>query len=217
MYPVSPTFIFSRPVPLPESLAVGTITSMSYHRSFGSSTQRNAAIGIVREVFQFSGFSGLATAMAANVSITGRRDMLKRSIIFSLAAAAGFVVISLVGWFVLDADLHLKKANATASNTALSSRAVAPGPFKMSHAANQTTTRLLALDRVQHLAFWTVVLKNNRQVCDVVVRTRYQGGTESGVDNWSIGCQDGHKYSINVNAEAQDLVCTRNTFARRAE
>jgi hypothetical protein len=154
--------------------------------------------------------------MAVDVSITGRRDMLKRSLIFSLAAAASFVVISLVVWFVLDADLHLKKANATTS-TALSSRAVAPEPFKMAHAANQTTTRLLAMDRAQHLAFWTVVLKNKKQVCDVVVWTRYQGSTESGVDNWSIGCQDGHKYSINVNPDAQDSVCTGNAFARGAE
>ncbi|UPK03496.1 hypothetical protein [Bradyrhizobium sp. 170] len=143
--------------------------------------------------------------------------MLKRSFIFSLAAAASFVVISPVVWFVLDADVQLKKANATTSTTALSSKAVAPEPFKMSYAANQTTARLLALDRRQHLAFWTVVLKNRKQVCDVVVRTRYQGGTESGVDNWSIGCQDGHKYSINVNPDAQDSVCTRNTFAPSAE
>jgi hypothetical protein len=202
-------------VPLPESLA-GAIASMSYHRSFGSSTQRIAAIGIVREVLQFSGLCGFATAMAANVSITGRRDMLKRSLIFSLAAAASFVVISLFVWFVLDADLHLKKANAT-TLTALSSRAVAPEPFKTAHAANPTTTRLLALDRAQHLAFWTVVLKNKKQVCDVVVRTMYQGGTESGVDNWSIGCQDGSKYSISINPDAQESVCTRNAFAPSTE
>jgi hypothetical protein len=142
--------------------------------------------------------------------------MLKRSVMFFLAAAATFVVISLVVWFVLDADLHLKKTNAT-TLIALSSRAVAPEPFKRAHAANQMTTRLLALDRAQHLAFWTVVLKNKKHVCDLVVRTRYEGGTESGVDNWSIGCQDGHKYSINVNPDAQDSVCTRNAFARSAE
>ena len=138
--------------------------------------------------------------------------MLKRSLIFSLAAAASFVVISLVLWFVLDADLHLKKANAT-TLTALSSRAVAPEPFKMAHAANPTTTRLLALDREQHLAFWTVALKNKKQVCDVVVRTMYQGGTESGVDNWSIGCQDGSKYSISINPDAQELQSALETLS----
>jgi len=120
--------------------------------------------------------------------------MLKRSLF--VATAASFAVTLPVLWFVLDADLHLKKANATTS-TVLSktvlSKVVAPEPFKMAHAANQMTTRLLTLDQEQHLAFWTVVLKNKKQVCDVVVRTMYQGGTESGVDNWSIGCQDGSK------------------------
>lgn len=141
--------------------------------------------------------------------------MLKRSLIFFLAAAASFVVTSLV-WFILDADLHLKEANAIAS-TAPPLLAVAPEPFKMTHTANQTTTRLLALDRAQHLAFWTAVLKNKKQVCDVVVRTKYQGGTETGVDHWSIGCQDGRKFSISVSPDAQDRVCTRNAFARMAE
>ena len=46
---------------------------------------------------------------------------------------------------------------------------------------------------------------------------RSYGGTESGVDNWSIGCQDGYKYSISVTSDAQDSICTRNTFARSAE
>ena len=142
--------------------------------------------------------------------------MLKRSPILFLAAAASFVVTSLVVWFVLDADLHLKKANATTS-TAVPSKAVAPEPFKMAHAANQTTTRVLALDQAKHLAFWTIVLNNKKQACDVVVRTMYQGGTESGVDNWSIGCQDGHKYSINIDPDALGSVCTRNAFARSAE
>jgi hypothetical protein len=141
--------------------------------------------------------------------------MLKRSHIFFLAAAASFVVTSLVVWFVPDA-LHLKKANATTS-TAVPFKAVAPEPFKMADAANQTTTRILALDRAQHLAFWTLVVKNKKQACDVVVRTTYQGGTESGVDNWSIGCRDGHKYSINIDPDAQSSVCILNAFARSAE
>lgn len=142
--------------------------------------------------------------------------MLKRSLIFFSAAAASFAVTSMVAWFVLGVDLHLKKANATTS-TALPSKAEAPEPFKMARAANETTARILALDQAKHLAFWTFVLKNNKQPCDVVVRTMYQGGTESGVDNWSIGCGDGNKYSMNINADAQDSVCTRNAFARIAE
>jgi hypothetical protein len=142
--------------------------------------------------------------------------MLKRSLIVFLAAAASFVVTWPAVWFVLDSDLHSKKANATTS-TAVRSKAVAPEPFKMAHAANQTTTRILAMDQAKHLAFWTVVLKNKKRACDVVVRTMYQGGNESGVDNWSIGCQDGNKYSININPDAQGSVCTRNAYAGSAE
>jgi hypothetical protein len=141
--------------------------------------------------------------------------MLKRSLIVFLAAAASFVVTWPVVWFVLDADLHLNKAYATTSSTAMPSKAVAFEPFKMAHAANQTTTRILALDRAKHRAFWAVVLKNKNQACDVVVRTTYQGGTESGVDNWSIRCRDGNEYSVSIDPDAQDSVCTRNTFARK--
>jgi hypothetical protein len=169
--------------------------------------------------FNSSGFWGLATPRWPPMFRSpGGSDMLKRSLF--VATAASFAVTLPVLWFVLDADLHLKKANATTS-TVLSktvlSKAVAPEPFKVTHAANQMTTRLLTLDQAQHLAFWTVVLKNKKQACDVVVRTMYQGGTESGVDNWSIGCQDGNKYSIRINQDAEESVCTRNAFVRSAE
>jgi hypothetical protein len=86
------------------------------------------------------------------------------------------------------------------------------------------TTRILALDQAKHLAFWTSVLKNKKQACGVVVRTMYQGGTESGVDSWSIGCRDGHEYSISINPDAHGSeaefpvsVCSGNAFARSAE
>ena len=141
---------------------------------------------------------------------------MKRSFIFFLAAAASFVVTWLVVWFVLDADPLFGKADATTS-TAVPSKAVAPEPFKMAHAANQTTTRILALDQAKHLAFWTFVLKDKKQACNAVVRTMYQGGTESGIDNWSIRCQDGNEYSISINPDAQGSVCNRNAFARSAE
>ncbi len=141
---------------------------------------------------------------------------MKRSHIFSLVAAASFVVTWPVVGFVLDADLHLKKASATTS-TAVPSNAVALEPFKTAHAANPTTTRLLALDRAKHLAFWTSILKNRKQACDAVVRTRYQGSTESGVDNWSISCLDGNVYSVTINPDAQGSVCTGNAFARSVE
>ena len=91
---------------------------------------------------------------------------MKRSPIFFLAAAASFVVTWLVVWFVLDADPLFRKADATTS-TAVPSKAVAPEPFKTAHAANQTTTRILALDQAKNLAFWTFVLKNKEQACDV--------------------------------------------------
>ena len=138
---------------------------------------------------------------------------MKRSFVFFLAAAASFVVAWLVVGFVLDADPHLKKADATTS-TAVPSKAVA---FKTAHAANQTTTRILALDQAKRLAFWTFVLKSKKQACNVVVRTTYQGGTESGIDSWSIGCQDGNEYSISINPDAQGSVCNRNAFARSTE
>ena len=142
--------------------------------------------------------------------------MMKRLFIFFLAAAASFVVTWLVVWSVLDADLHLKKADATAS-TIGPPKALVPEPFKTPHAANHTTARILALDQAKHLAFWAFVLKNKKQACDVVVRTTYQAGTESGVDNWSIGCRDGNEYSVSIDPDAQDSVCTRNAFARSAE
>src|SRR5207248_11203748 len=104
---------------------------------------------------------------------------MKRSFIFFLAGAARSVVTPLAVWFVLGADLHLKKADATTSPP-MPSKAVAPKPFSTTHAANPTTTRILALDQASHLAFWTFVLKHNKQARDVVVRTMYQGGAESG-------------------------------------
>ena len=142
--------------------------------------------------------------------------MMNRSPIRFLVAAASFVLMWLVPWFVLDADLHFRKADATTS-TVVPSKAVAPEPFKTAHAANQTTTRILALDQAKHLAFWTFVLKDKKQACNAVVRTMYQGGTESGIDSWSIGCQDGNEYSISINPDAQGSVCNRNAFARSAE
>jgi hypothetical protein len=141
--------------------------------------------------------------------------MMKRLSIFFLAAAASFVVTWLAGWSVLHADLHLKKADATAL-TITPPKVLAPEPFNSAHAANPTTTRILALDRAKHLAFWTSVLKSKKHACDVVVRTMYEG-TESGVDNWKIGCRNGHQYSISVNPDTQGSVCSQNTFSRSAE
>ena len=141
---------------------------------------------------------------------------MKRSPILFLVAGASFTVVWLVPWFVLDADLHFRKADATTS-TAMPSKAVASEPFKTAHATNQRTTRILALDQARHLAFWTSVLRNKKHACNVVVRTTYEGGTEPGVDNWRIGCRDGNQYSISINPDAQGSVCNQNTFAQSAE
>jgi len=142
--------------------------------------------------------------------------MLKRLPIVVLAVAASFVVASAV-WFVVDADLHLNNAFATASPTAVPSTDAASEPFKAVHAPNHRTARILAMDRAKHLAFWTLILKNKRLACDAVVRTMYQGGTESGVDNWRVRCRDGYEYSVNIEPTAEDAVCTGNAFAQSAE
>jgi len=146
---------------------------------------------------------------------------MKRSFIFFLTAAAGVVVTSLVVWFVVNADLHLKKADA-ATSTILPFAAAAPESFKAAHAPNQATTRILALDRAKQLAFWTSVLRNRKQTCNVVGRTKYQGGSESGVDSWNIGCRDGNEYSVSIGPDAQvsemgNPVCNGTAFARHAE
>jgi hypothetical protein len=149
--------------------------------------------------------------------------MMKRSPILFLVAAASFAVLWPVPWFVLNADLPFRKADATTS-TAMPSKPVASEPFKTAHAANKRTTSILALDQARHLAFWTSVLKNRKQACGAVVRTMYQGGAEYGVDTWSIGCRDGNQYSISINPDAQGSeaefpvsVCSGNAFPRSAE
>jgi hypothetical protein len=181
----------------------------------GCSDRCGSRGAIIRQVS-----AGLAMSRWPPVSRSpGGRDMTKRLPILFLVAAASFAVIWLVPWFVLDAE----KADATTS-TIVPSKAVAPEPFRTAHAANSMTTRILALDQAKHLAFWTSVLKNKKQACSVVVRTKYQGRTESGVDSWSVGCRDGNKYSISIDPDAQGSeaefpvsVCSGNAFARSAE
>ncbi|MBR1187260.1 hypothetical protein [Bradyrhizobium sp. AUGA SZCCT0160] len=148
--------------------------------------------------------------------------MMKHSPVLFLLAAASFVVW-LVAGFGLDADLLFGKADATTS-PAISSSAPAPEPLDAAHTANRMTTRILELDQEKRLAFWASVLKNRKQACRAVVLAMYQGGTESGVDSWNIGCRDGNKYSISIGpgargfeAESPVSVCNGNTFARRAE
>jgi hypothetical protein len=157
--------------------------------------------------------------MAAHVSSPEGKDMMKRSPIFFLLAALSFVVIWLAAGGVLDADL---KADASTSK-AVPSNVLAPEPSKTVHTANPMTTRIIALDQAKHFAFWTSVLKSKKQACSVVVRTKYQGRNESGIDSWSIGCRDGNKYSIAVSRDAQGSeespleVCIGDAFTRSAE
>jgi hypothetical protein len=149
--------------------------------------------------------------------------MMKHSPSLFLVAAASFVVIWLAAGFGPDADLLFGKADATTS-AAMPSEASVPEPFKTAQTANRMTTSILAIDQEKRLAFWTSVLKKRKQACNVVVRAMYQGGTESGVDSWSIGCRDGNQYSITIDPDAQGFeaefpvaVCNGKTFARRAE
>lgn len=141
--------------------------------------------------------------------------MLNRSSICILAVAAT-LFISPVVWLALHADLPLNNARAPAS-TVVPRKTTASEPSMAVHAARQTTTRLLALDQAKRLAFWTVFLRNNKLACDVVLRATYQGSTDSGVDYWSVGCRDGHYYSMAINAERRDSVCTRDALAQTAE
>jgi hypothetical protein len=124
-------------------------------------------------------------------------DMMKRSPIFFLVAVVSPVLIWLAAGFAPHGDLHFRKADASTS-TALPSNALASETFKAAHTANPMTNRILALDQAKQLALWTSVLKNKKQVCGGVVRTVYQGGTEFGIENWSISCRDGNQYSISL-------------------
>jgi hypothetical protein len=135
--------------------------------------------------------------------------MLRLLTFFVISAAS----LSPVVWLAMDADLHLKTTDATTSTT-VRSEIVAPEHFKTAHLANETTARILALEQAKRLAFWTLVLKSKRQTCDVVVRASYEGGTESGLDYWSVGCHDGNEYSISVEPDAKESVCVGNAFDR---
>jgi len=140
--------------------------------------------------------------------------MLNRSSICILPIATLFICPFV--WLALHADLLLNNARAAAS-TALPPKTTASEPSMAVHAARQTTTRLLALDQVKRLAFWTVFLRSNKLARDVVLRATYQGSTDSGVDYWSVGCRDGYYYSMAINAEPRDSACTRDALAQTAE
>ena len=136
------------------------------------------------------------------------RDMPK-SLTFVVIAAASLLPVA---WLSLPAELDFEEADAT--STAEQSKIVIPEHFEMAHHANQTTTRILALDQAKRLAFWTLVLKSRKETCDVVVRASYTGGAEAGLDHWSVACRNGDEYSINVEPDAENSVCIGDAFER---
>jgi hypothetical protein len=136
-------------------------------------------------------------------------DTLKTPVLFVIAVAA----VSPVAWLAVQADLNTQKANDTAPTV---SRSGVAGHFEAGRVPNQTTARILALDEARRLAFWTIVLKNRKQACDVVVRASYTGANGSGLDLWSVGCRDGNQYSLSVEPNAKDSVCVGNAFDRSA-
>jgi Superinfection immunity protein len=70
-----------------------------------------------------------------------------------------------------------------------------------STAANQTSSRILALDQSKQFAVFKGYLQASNEPCDRVNRVMYQGGSQA-VDTWSIGCADGHSYAVAVEPDA---------------
>lgn len=131
---------------------------------------------------------------------------MRLPVLFVIAVAS----LSPVAWLSLQADLNFQTADGTAP------RSDDPRHFEAARAANQTTAKILALDEARRLAFWTLVLKNRKQACDIVVRASYTGATGSGLDQWSVACRDGNEYSVSVEPNAKDSVCVGNAFDRSA-
>jgi hypothetical protein len=143
------------------------------------------------------------------VSLTREGRDMSRLVAFFIIAAAS---LSSVVWFAPDVVSPLKEADA-APSAAVPSEIVVP---ETALVANKTTRRILALDQAKRLAFWTLVLKSKKQTCDSVVRASYRGGVESGLDYWSVSCQDGNEYSLSVEPDATDSVCIGRAFDRSA-
>jgi hypothetical protein len=137
-------------------------------------------------------------------------DTLRLPVLFAFAVAS---LTSLVWLSVEVVDLPSQKADGTAPVAELSN---IPRPFDAARAGNQTTARIFALDEARRLAFWTLVLKNRKQACDAVVRASYTGANETGIDQWTVVCRDGHEYSMSVEPNAKDSVCLGNAFDRSA-
>jgi hypothetical protein len=162
-----------------------------------------------RDELQLLEFSAAAATCGGTLVSNAGRDILRLPVLFVIAVAS----LSPVAWFSVQADLKLQEADGTAP-TAI--RSDDPRHFEGTRAANQTTARILALDEGRRLAFWTLVLQNRKQTCDVVVRASYTGANGSGIDQWTVVCRDGNHYSISVEPNAKDSVCVGNAFDRSA-
>jgi len=138
-----------------------------------------------------------------------REDVLRLPVLLAIAVAA----LSPVAWLSIQADSDLQKAGGVAPTIG---RSEIPKHFEAVRVANQTSARILALDEARRLAFWTLVLKSRNQACDGVVRASYTGATGAGLDQWTVVCRDGTKYSISVEPNAKDSVCVGNAFDRSA-
>jgi hypothetical protein len=57
----------------------------------------------------------------------------------------------------------------------LASAAVLCGVVSVAVAANQTSTKLLAIEETKQFAFWTLFLRQSGEPCDAVNRVMYQG------------------------------------------
>jgi len=161
-----------------------------------------------RDGLQLLEFSAAAATRGGTLVSNSGRDIVRLPVLFAIAVAS----LS-VAWLSLQADWNFQKVDDTAPAVGGSE---APRHFDVARAANQTTAKILALDETRRLAFWTLVLKNRRQTCDIVVRASYTGANGSGIDQWAVVCRDGNEYSISVEPNAKDSVCVGNAFDRSA-
>jgi hypothetical protein len=195
-------------VSLAEIFAAATVSvSSSPTISGGLRAQQTAEWkGDFRDVRQFPYFLGHGHARRRPRLELGE-DTLRLPVLFTIAVAS----LSTVAWLLLQADLNFQEVDGTAP-TAL--RSDEPRHFEIARAANPTTARILALDEARRLAFWTLVLNNRRQACDIAVRASYTGANGSGLDQWTVVCRDGNEYSVSVEPNAKDSVCVGNAFDR---
>jgi hypothetical protein len=65
---------------------------------------------------------------------------------------------------------------------------------------NEVTERIIALSADKRNEFWTLYLQQSSRKCDAAVRSMFQGGSDDGLDSWSVACTDGESYSVGIAA-----------------